>query len=200
VSRAAAACALAAGCLASAAAMPAADVATEDAQGPRVEDLVAVSEGDRLLVSFRLDGAPDAEEMDRIRSGIALTYRHAIEVVERRALPLWPAKVLGQALVEATAAYDSLNRRYRLERRIRLPGKPERVEHARLETDSGEEAIEWLARVDRVAVPLRRPAEASERVRLDVESTIGRRYVLLLFPARERVRAETKVDRAGGPP
>jgi hypothetical protein len=167
--------------------------------GPRIEGLVAQPEEDRVIVSFQLAGAPTDEDLERLLSGIPVTYRHRVEVVAPRGVRLWPARLLGRATLETTARYDSLTQRYRLERQLEVKGVREPVEE--LGDSASEEKVRaWLADVQELVVPLVQSDIDAERIRVRVKSTIGRHYVLLLFPAKQTLSAEWRpAERAEGP-
>lgn len=171
---------------------------SDDRARPHVADLVVVPEADRAAVSYRLAGLPTDEDLERLRSGIELSYRHRVEVVARRSVALWPARVLGRASVEIGAGYDSLTQRYSLRRRIELKGEKQAIEERR-ESQSVAEMRAWLAEVQGLSVPVRRAGVADERLRVRVHCTIGRRYVLWLFPTRESLAAEWRPGVEGGP-
>lgn len=190
---------LAAGCAVTTVPAGADAAAAARVERPRIDGLTARQEGGRWLVSFRLTGAPSDEDLERVRSGVPLTYRHRIEVRERRSVPLWPSKLLARATVEMTAGYDSLNRRYTLSREVRRKGSPgEPVPADERETPSVETLRSWLAEIEEMSVLEGREGLDPARVRVTVQSTIGRHYVMLLFPARDTVTAEWRAAAPAG--
>ena len=165
-----------------------------ETRDPRVESLSARRDGARLLVSFRLVDLPSAEELERLHSGIPISYRHRIDVVSRRAP--WPAKLLARAKIEATAEYDSLTKRYRLRREVQLRNGAREivVEPLERETGSVEEVQAWLTEVESFPVLELCDGLSAERSRVRVQTAFGRRYVMLLFPARRAVGAECRPE------
>ena len=159
------------------------------ASRPRVEGLTAVREAARLVVSFRIAGAPLEEDLERLRSGLPVSYRHRVELVARRTM--WPAKVLSRGTVTSTAVYNSLVRRYSLERIVKIGGRsgPDELTQ-REETDSAEAVRAWLTEVQALELPGPPDTVDPERLRVKVETAMSRRYVLLLFPSRISVSAE----------
>jgi hypothetical protein len=163
---------------------------------PRITGLRVRPEAAHLLVSFEVEGALDAETMERVHSGLPLAYRHTVEVVGRRAIPLWPAKVLARARIDVRVQYDSLTRQYHLTRDLELRRR-KAAPPAESETH-GTESIEamrsWMTRVEDLPL-LDLPFDAGdERLRLRVETSLGRRYVLYLFPGRVTVSAEQELE------
>jgi hypothetical protein len=165
---------------------------------PVIEDLVTEWAAGRPQVSFRVANAFSEETLERIDSGIAVTFRHRIEVVSRRALPLIPDKVRAKVVVETTAEYDVLTKRYALLRRIDVRGDKKRLNPAPVEeskvTFSEDEMRAWMTVLDGIEVY--DPAQELEgpRLRVRVESAVGRRYLLLIFPADISATAELELD------
>jgi len=161
---------------------------------PAVEDLVARIEEDRAWVSYDLIGVMDAEVEERIQSGIPVTFRHKLEVLSKRGVPLMPSKVLAQTTIETRVEYDSLTRRYdllrRIEYRIRQKRQGPLTEEQRKLTDSLEEMRDWMTRFDQVPVfdPTRELRGRALRVRVEVN--LGRRYILFIFPGTRSIAAE----------
>jgi hypothetical protein len=162
---------------------------------PRIDNLAVRRADGQLLVTFDVSGALDAEAMERVQSGLPLAYRHTLEIVGRRPLPLWPSRVLARARIDVQVHYDSLTRRYDLTREVhaeRRRAAPEADVDTR-STESVETMRAWMTRVE--DFPLVEPeAELEpERLRLRVETSLGRRYVMLVFPDRVTVSAEREL-------
>ncbi len=166
---------------------------------PRVVDLTFERSADRLTVvtSFRLENGITADVLERIDSGIETSFRHKVRVLARRDVPLTPRKELARTIVTTTAAYDSLTGQYRLTRLVE--GKPRRKRDARppvetsRTTDSVEEMLEWMSSV--AGVPLSdgdRPL-AGRGAKIKVESSLGRSYVMWVFPSTISASAEVEL-------
>jgi hypothetical protein len=168
----------------------------EDDPRPAVEDLRATREAQRLVVSYRVSGALTDEVLERIQSGIPVTFEHELEVVARRALPLWPARVLVRRRLRVQVTYDALTRQYALSRETELHQRGQAdaeptVEHASVEAI---DAVETWMTVVATDCPMDEvDAKRSGRLRLRVESELGRRYVLLLFPGQLTASAEQEL-------
>lgn len=163
---------------------------------PRIDPLDVRRIGDRIDVRFHVANGLPADTVERIRSGIPVAHRHRVEVLGRRAVPLWPAKVHARLRIDTSAVYDSLTRRFDLQRSIRvgLRKKNATVVEERDSTDSIEEVRAWMTEFDTLP-PLELPEAArGSRLKVRVESTLGRRFVLYMFPARLTVSAERKLE------
>ena len=149
------------------------------------------------MVSFRVDNGITDDTLERIHSGIPVTFRHKIELVARRGFML-PAKVLVRVVIETGVQYDPLTRRYDLLRRIELKGRRKREtppprEEAQ-QTLSVDEMRAWMTEFSEVAVfdPFR--PIVGERLRVRVSSSVGRRYVWSIFPANLTASAEWMLE------
>ena len=170
--------------------------AAKRADEPRIDPLDAQRTGDRIDVSFHVANGFAADTLDKVRSGLPVIHRHRVEVLGRRSVPLWPAKVHARLRIDTSAVYDSLTRRFDLKRSIRIG--PRKKQGSLVEehhsTDSVEEVRSWMTEFDVLpALELPEAARAA-RLRVRVESTLGRRFVLYMFPARLTVSAERKLE------
>lgn len=153
------------------------------ADGPRIEALSAEWDGAAARVSYRVAEGLSETMLERIHSGISVRFRHRIELRQKRAVPIWFSHELGQATVETQVDYDSLTQQYRLRRatHVRGDGPTEPVAEETV-TDSAAEMEAWMTRLVDVRVP---PAagQATGALRVRVDVTLDRRWVLLVFPS-----------------
>ena len=162
---------------------------------PVIDELTAQLEQDRVLVSFRVANGLSDEALEKIHSGIPVTFRHRVELLWRRSFPL-PSKVLSRTVIETRAEYDSLTQRYSLFRNLTFRGKqkkpapqPERQSRVTQVTD---EVRAWMTEF--VDLSLDVPgAPAGRRLKVHVDSALGRRYILLIFPGRLSASAEYRL-------
>lgn len=167
---------------------------TADSTRPAVDGFAARLDGDRALTSYRLVGVLDAEAEERIHSGIPVTFRHRIDVLAKRGVPLMPARVLARTWIETRVKYDSLTRRYdlfrRVEHRTRQKRKTPLTEEQSRITESLDEMRAWMTEMQDVPVFDPTRTLRGQKLRAHVEVSIGRHYVLLIFPATRTVSAE----------
>lgn len=183
-------CVIVAGVLAAATAVLAADK-------PSIEGLELRRVDDEILVSFKLAGVFDDETLERLDSGIELTFEHKITLQGKRVFPLLPRKALGRTLVVMSVRYDSLTRRYEMLRTV--VGKdwpsdraaPDRIE--RRSASSREEMEDWMTSLADIALPYP-DREPDFRLRVRVHTDLGLRFVLLFFPWPQSVNAEAWVQ------
>lgn len=166
----------------------------EGSTKPVIDGLTARLDQDRVLVSFRVTNGLSDEALEKIHSGIPVTFRHRVDLLMRRSFPL-PSKVLSRAVIETRAEYDSLTKRYTLFRNFTFRGKkkPEsQPEHQTRTTRATDEVRAWMTEVDDLLLAV--PGTAEERrLRVQVDSALGRRYVLLIFPGRISASAEYRL-------
>jgi hypothetical protein len=167
---------------------------------PSIDGLITRLESGRAIVSFRVAHGLSDEALERIDSGIQVELRHRLEVVSKRAIPLTPAKVLARTVIHTRAEYDALTRRYALERVVEFRGPhkkqaPPPTEEQRF-TTSADEMRAWMTQLDDIAVydPVE-PFSEDEQLRVRVDSSLGRRYVLLIFPSSLTASAELPLGR-----
>jgi hypothetical protein len=188
---------LAAGLLLLCCAAAPADAAKSPAR-PCIDPLDVRRHDDRVAVSFHVANGLGEDTLGRIRAGLPVAQRHRVDILGRRSAPLWTAKVHARMRIDTSAVYDSLTHRYDLERTIRLmPRKQKKqaiVTKQHQSTDSIAEVRAWMTEFDALP-PLELPESALDaRLRVRVESTLGRRFVLYMFPARLTVSAERKLE------
>jgi hypothetical protein len=165
---------------------------------PRVEGLMARVEDDRVLVSYRLSPGLSADMEERIQSGIVLTLSHKVEVVVKRTFPIWWAKDVARTLVDTSVQYDSLTRRYVLVRTIEHKLRPKKdgplIEEQRRVTDSIDEMRAWMTQLEEI--PVFNPGKElqGDRLRVRVEVSLGRRYLMFIFPTTQSVTDEVPLE------
>jgi hypothetical protein len=171
--------------------------ASKGAEAPRIEALEVRQVDDRIEVSFRVVNGLALKETERIRSGLPVRQRHRVEVVSKRAVPLWPAKVHRGLRIDTSAVYDSLTGRYELTRKLAIGGRknlPPLVREDRRATESFDEVRSWMTEFDALP-PLELPdSAANARLRVRVSSTLRRRFVLYVFPGKVSVSAERRLE------
>jgi hypothetical protein len=164
---------------------------------PYVDAFKATRLDGRLAVSFRVTNGLEAEALDKLRSGLPVAQQHRVELLGRKQV-MWPAKVYARIRIDTFAEYDTLTKRYDLSRTIRAgpAGKKKFavVTDESHSTYSVDEVRRWMtefAELPALTVPA--VAQAS-RLRVRVESTLGRRFVLNMFPAKSTVSAERRLN------
>ncbi len=75
-----------------------------------VEDVVVELEGDRVLLSFRLDQAFDDEVVRRVESGLATGYTFQLQLMRDRLR--WADKRIGSSRLQVVALYNAISREY----------------------------------------------------------------------------------------
>lgn len=154
---------------------------------PIVEDLTTALDGDRVLVSYRVARAFDEELLERILSGIPVEFRHRLEVVDKRRFWLVPDRVVARTILTSQVEFDSMTQSFGLSRSMEQRSHdgsavPPAVEQ-RLRTEDVAVVEDWLTALHDIPVddPARELPAGPLEVRIEVE--LGRRYVLLIFPA-----------------
>jgi hypothetical protein len=165
---------------------------------PRIEELSARVEDQRVLISYRVSPGLSADMEERIHSGILLTLTHKLEVVAKRSFPLWWAKDVARTLVDTSVQYDSLTKRYVLIRTIEHKLRPKKdgplIEEQRRVTDSVDEMRTWMTEL--TDIPVFNPGKElqGDRLRVRVEVSLGRRYLMFIFPATQSVSDEVPLE------
>lgn len=165
---------------------------------PAIDDIRTDVRDGALEASFRLVNGLDEETLERIHSGIPVTYKHRLELLGRRPFWLSSRRVEGRARIEMRVEYDPLVKRYTLWRRVagddddRLPSTPEeRV------TSSEQEMRDFLTAIGPVRLVEPGRAMPPGRFKLKINSNLGRRYVMMIFPGSYTVSAERQIELDG---
>lgn len=166
---------------------------------PRIEELEVAEETQGFLVSYRLVDVLPEEVLERIHSGIPVTFQHRVELLAKRALPLMPMKSLCRSTVLTTVQYESLTQEYHLTRTFEYLARGEegiyRSGEENLSTAAVEDMKSWLTEIREMFVPYPPKPQESANRKLRVTTTIGRRFVLLVFPTSHTLTAEYPLDR-----
>ncbi len=163
--------------------------------GPAIGSLEVGRSQGGLSVRFDLEGVWSAELLERVQSGLELTFRHRVELVGKRIGWIFPRRTLARTVVETTLRYDSLTQRYEFVQRVvarRWAGPAEAAGPAvRRSTDAGDEARRWMTRLEGLPLPAPEAVGASVPVRVRIRSELDRKLVLGLFPWTRTVSRET---------
>ena len=165
---------------------------------PRIEELSARVEHDRAEVSYRLTGVLTPEVEERIQSGIAISFKHRVDIKVKRGFPLMVDRLLARTVVDTRVQYDTLTQRYVLlrsiEQRMRKKSQRPPTDEQRRVTDSVDEMRAWITSVD--DVPVFDPSNDLEVERLWVraEVNLGRSYFLWVFPTSDTISEEIALE------
>jgi len=167
---------------------------------PKVIGLRVEGTGEDLRVSYSVESAFSEDILERIHSGIRVTFRHRIELYAKRAVPLWFPKTLSWTVVETAVEFDGLTKQYHLSRsyRLRRKGKawegPARIADEERDTDSLDVVRIWMSEVDGVPLlPVDSDVPVSRR-RVDVTCTMGRTFFWGMFPVTVTASAESTLE------
>ena len=165
---------------------------------PRIDELHARWDQDRALVSFQLSNALTAETLERIHSGIPVTFRYRVDLLAPRGFRMIPPKRLARTLVQTSVEYDALTRRYALLRTLEVKSRRKRDDadptEQRRSTGSHEEMRVWMTELTDIVLLDPKPQQSRE-LRIRVESALGRRYQFLIFPTTVGAAAELMLER-----
>ncbi|NIM00798.1 MAG: DUF4390 domain-containing protein [Acidobacteria bacterium] len=169
------------------------------AKEPWIEVQRAALEDGRISVDFSVEGVLNQETLEVIQSGIPVKFRHRIEVLGPRKYWISRRNVLARSVVETRVVYDALTARYELTRVTTLK-KPQRkkgpppYEEATV-TDNAKEMERWMVRGQHVVLYDPKQELNGDDLRVVIESSIGRDYVLWIFPKRRTVHIMAQVTR-----
>jgi hypothetical protein len=165
-----------------------------DLPDPEIRDLRVAEAGGDLRVSYRVEGGFRPELIEELQSGMTVVFRHRIDLLTKRAVPLMPLRLLARTVVEASVRYDSLTRQYHLERRS-VREEPEELRGPATEaelaaTPSLGEVEVWMSTVSEATVPAPPSQDGPRKPRIRVRAEMGRDYRLLIFPFTHAAEAE----------
>jgi hypothetical protein len=166
---------------------------------PTVAELTATlnENRDRATVSFRIENGLSEDALEKIHSGIAVDLSYRLRMTSKR-WALFPRKEEARTRIEVVAAYDSLTGQYELTRTIEIRSgrkrdRPPPIVESR-ETTSRDEMRRWMTEFEEI--PLYDPGHPFEGtgLRVKLDSDLGRRYVMLVFPATIDASAEFDLE------
>ena len=138
--------------------------AIASAADPRIENLSAVSHGDKVSVDFQLTGIfSDPDTVAALQSGAPTSFTYEVEIYRDR--PWWFDETVGRSRIEVIATLNSVTREYVLQyRRDRKLVRSETLpDIARLE-----ERMTSIGERDLFDIGRRRPYKLRVRVRADL--------------------------------
>ena len=168
--------------------------AAQHADKPAIGDIATEFREGRLFVAFRLENCLPEETVERIHSGIPVTFRHKLELLGPRSFPLATRRTEARTIVESRVEYDALIKRYTLERTVQIRSKATKQapEPSRVQRVTASELEMRVFMTEIGVVPLYDPSRGrpAGRLKLKISSSIGRHYVMMIFPGHLTVSAE----------
>lgn len=153
-----------------------------DAPGVVVDEL-RLTDG-ATEVRYHLTGAFDEETIERLHSGLEISFRHRVELLAPRRWVLFRMlgrRVAAEASLETRVSYDAVTESYALLRE--RAGEPERRA-----TDSFDEVRAFMTRPEPIELRHDLGAAARDRLLVNIEVVVGRRYLAWLIPAPRTLR------------
>lgn len=147
--------------------------ASGDAEIPRPEVEV---DGNRALVSFRLEGAIDERFLDRVHSGLPTGFLYRLELLKDR--KRWYDRPLGETTLQVVAMYDAVSREYLVNRK--LGGK---LVDSRMVSDLPSLERE-LTEIDSLPAFQLDGLPRTWRLLVRVRAEMGSRTILSIIPAK----------------
>ena len=174
-------------------AVAAASPARSEPSRPTIDAVELQRDPAGIQVSFQVGGVFGDELLERIHSGIRLSFVHKVVLLGKRMAPLFPRVTLARTVVVTTVRYDSLTQRYGLERHVTGKSWPKDAtppdsvdQHS---TTSREQMESWMTEMR--GVPLPDPArERGNPLKVRVRTEIGIRFLLFFFPWPNAASAE----------
>jgi Domain of unknown function (DUF4390) len=149
--------------------LPAADAA-------EIADLKVSLDGDRVLLSFQLDGAFTPQLVERVESGLPTTLLYELELLRDR--KRWFDRGLDEASLTVVGIYDAVRREYLVN--YKLDG---RLLESRMVHDlAGLERA--MTRVERLHVFTLEPTASKKRLLVRARAELGTRHILGFIPSK----------------
>lgn len=143
-------------------------------EGAEIRDLQVRNNPNDIFISFLLDGAFTDEIREQIDSGLPVTFRHYVEIIQKRTA--WFDRTLVRKVISSTVAYDTLTRQYRLTRSVDGEVMDTSV------TERREEMERFMAGVERQRLCDPEVLPGDTHLSLRVKSRMRRRFVLFFLP------------------
>ena len=139
-----------------------------------VRDLTVFQNSGDLYASFSLDGAFVPRVLEKIRSGIQVTFTYRLEMLRKRTW--WFDEVVVERKVETLVLHDPMSGRYELKRLV------DGVESASEVTEEEGRMRVWMTRIQRVPLVGRDRFPPEGRVVLRVRAKVFDDFVMLFIP------------------
>lgn len=141
-----------------------------------IRNLQAELEGDRVLVSFQLDGAFDQQLVERVESGLPTTIVYELELLRDR--KRWFDRNLDEGSLTVVGIYDAVRREYLVN--YKLNG---RLLESRMVHDlAGLEQA--MTRVEGLHAFTLEPLKTRRRLLVRARAELGTRHLLGFIPSK----------------
>ena len=149
-----------------------------------------------IRVSYRVVGAFNDEVLEKVKSGMRLSFEHRAVLLGQRVGGVFPRATLAKTVVVTTVSFDTLTQRYELERKVIGKGwpktevPPDHVEQS--STSSREEMETWMTSIGEI--PLPSPADPTGTFKVKLKTDLGLRFLLMILPWPKTVTAESWLE------
>lgn len=149
-------------------------ICVASASAATIENLVTELEGERVRVSFELEGAFDEEVVRRVESGLATGFTFQVQLMRDRLR--WADKLITSSRLEVVALYNAISREYL----VNLKHDGDLIESRVVrDREALRQAMTEISRLPAFSVTgLSGPKRALVRVRAE----LGTRQLLFIIP------------------
>ncbi len=146
-----------------------------DLLNARVRGLSIKNSDEFVTVSFKITGAFTEEIIEKIHSGIEISFKHAIKIYKKNPVFFYRRTIV-ERIILTTVEYDTLKKQYTLRKQI-----DEDVGETML-TDNLEEVERWMTEINHFKVGKVSRMKGKKNYFLKVRTSLAPNFLLFFIP------------------
>lgn len=146
-----------------------------DLLNARVRELSIKNSDDFVTVSFNITGAFTDDIIERIHSGIEISFKHAIKIYKKNPVFFYRRTIIERVIVTAVE-YDTLTKQYTLKKQI------DESDVETLLTDDLEEVEKWMTEIEHFKVGEVSRIKGKKNYFLKIRTSLAPNFLLFFIP------------------
>ncbi len=146
-----------------------------DLLNARVKGLVIKNSDDFVTISFKVTGAFTDEIIEKIHSGIEISFKHVIKIYKKTPI-LFLRRTIAERVILTTVEYDTLKKQYFLKKTL------DRKEVNTMVTDNLEEVEKWMTEFHHFKVGEISKIKGKKNYFLKVRTSLAPNFLLFFIP------------------
>lgn len=157
-----------------------------DLLNARVRELSIKNSDDFVTVSFKITGAFTEEIIEKVHSGIDISFSHVIKIYKRNPVFFYRKKLIERVIL-TTVEYDTLTKQYALRKEI------DGDEMETMITENLEEVEKWMTEIDHFKVEEISKIKGKKNFFLKVRTSLAPNFLLFFIPYDYSASKERKL-------
>jgi hypothetical protein len=146
-----------------------------DLLNARVRGLTIKNSDEFVTISFKITGAFTEEIIERIHSGIEISFKHAIKIFKKNPVFFYRRTIVERVIL-TTVEYNTLTKQYTLKKQI------DESDVETMLTDDLDEVEKWMTEIDHFKVEEVSRIKGKKNYFLKIRTSLAPNFLLFFIP------------------